>query len=89
VQLFVALITPGLGVGLGIEALKVLLRGLVPQLLLRRGSIGVGDLLLAGPLQRGGVIPRGLLAPLADTLRELQDLATFGGAVTGSRMNRA
>jgi hypothetical protein len=62
--------------------------GLVPQLPLRHGSIGVRGLLLAGTLRRGGVILGGLVAPLAEALREFLDLAAFGGAVAGPSMNR-
>jgi hypothetical protein len=89
VQLLATLVTPGLGVRLMVEALKALLWGLVPQPLLRRRSVDIGDLLLAGPPRRGGVILGGLLAPIADALREFQDLTTFGGAVMGSKMNKA
>jgi hypothetical protein len=57
VQLLAALVTPGLGVGLLEETLEVFVGGLIPQLPLRRGRIGVGDLLLAGPPWRGGAFP--------------------------------
>jgi hypothetical protein len=71
------------------ETLKVLVWGLVPQLLLRRSSIGIRDLLLAGPPRWGGTILGGLVAPLAEVLREFLDLAALGGAVASPRMNRA
>jgi hypothetical protein len=88
VQLLAALVTPRLGVRLVVETLKVLLWCLVPQFRCRRGSVGVGDLLLARPPRWGGVILGGLLASLADALRELQDLTPFEDAVAGPRMDK-
>jgi hypothetical protein len=70
------------------ETLKVLLWSLVPQLPLCRGCVDVRDLLLAGPPRRGGVTLGGLVAPLAEVLREFLDLVAFGGAVAGPRVNR-
>jgi hypothetical protein len=89
VQLFAALVSTGLGVGLVEETLKVFVWGLITQLPLRRGCISVGGLLLAGPPRRGGAFPGGLVAPLAKALRELLDLAALGGAVASPMMNKA
>jgi hypothetical protein len=71
------------------ETLEVFVGGLIPQLPLRRGRVGIGGFLLAGPPRRGGTFPRGLVTPLAKALRELLDLAALGGAVASPRMNRA
>jgi hypothetical protein len=71
------------------ETLEVFVWGLIPQLPLRRGSIGIGGLLLAGPPRRGGAFPGGLVTPFAKALRELLDLAALGGAVASPRMSRA
>jgi hypothetical protein len=60
VQLLAALVTTGLGVGLVEETLEVFIGGLIPQLPLRRGCIGIGGFLLAGPSRRGRAFPRGL-----------------------------
>jgi hypothetical protein len=57
VQLLAALVTTGLRVRLVEETLKVFVGGLVPQLPLRHGRIGVGDPLLAGPPWRVGAFP--------------------------------
>jgi hypothetical protein len=89
VQLFMTLIPTGLGVRLLEETIEVFVWGLIPQLPLHRGCISIGGLLLAGPPQRGGAFPRGLVAPLAKALRELLDLTALGGAVVSPRMNRA
>jgi hypothetical protein len=70
------------------ETLKVLLWGLVPQLPLRRGSVGVRVILLAVPPWWGGVTLGGLVAPLAEALLEFLDLTAFGGAVVGPRVNK-
>jgi hypothetical protein len=71
------------------KTLKVFVGGLIPQFPLRRGCIGVGDLLLARPPRRGGAFPGGLVTPLVEALRELLDLAALGGAVASPRMDRA
>jgi hypothetical protein len=70
------------------ETLEVFIGGLIPQLPLHRGCIGIGGFLLAGPLRRGGAFPRGLVAPLAKALRELLDLAALDGTVASPRMDR-
>jgi hypothetical protein len=79
---------PNFEVRLVEETLEVFVWGLIPQLPLRRGCIGIGGLLLAGPPRRGGAFPGGLVTPLAKALRELLDLAALGGAVASPRMNR-
>jgi hypothetical protein len=89
IQLLAVLITTGLGVGLVEETLEVFVWGFITQLPLRRGCIGIGGLLLSGPPRRGGAFPGGLVAPFAKALRELLDLAAFGGTVASPRMNRA
>jgi hypothetical protein len=89
VQVLVVLVTTGLRVGLVEETLKVFVGGLIPQLPLRRGRVGVGSLLLAGPPRRGGAFPGGLVTPLVKVLHELLDLAALGGAVASPWMNWA
>jgi hypothetical protein len=89
VQLLAVLIPARLRVEQVEETLEVFVGGLIPQLPLRHGCVGIGGFLLAGPPRRGGAFPRGLVAPLAKALRELLDLAALGGAVASPRMNRA
>jgi hypothetical protein len=71
------------------ETLEVFIGGLIPQLPLRHGRVGIGGFLLARLPRRGGAFPGGLVVPLAKALRELLDLAALGGAVASPRMNRA
>jgi hypothetical protein len=71
------------------KTLEVFIGGLIPQLSLRRGRVGIGGFLLTGPPRRRAAFPRDLVAPLAKLLRELLDLAALGGAVASPRMNRA
>jgi hypothetical protein len=54
-----------------------------------RGHITVVDPLLARPAVRWGAVFGRLLAPLADALRELDDLAAFGGAMVTVGVHRA
>jgi hypothetical protein len=54
-----------------------LLGGLIPEVPFSRGYVTFVDLLLARPAPRRWSILGGLLAPLADALRELQDLSSF------------
>jgi hypothetical protein len=89
VQLLAALVPAGLGIGLLEKSLEVFVGGLIPQLSLRRGCVGIGGFLLTGPARWGGALLGGLISPLAEALRELLDLAALGGAVASPRMNRA
>jgi hypothetical protein len=83
----VAVIT---GVGVSSEdVLENLLGGLIPEVPFSRGYVTFVDLLLARPAPRRRAIPRGLVAPLADALRELQDLSAFRGAMATVGVNRA
>jgi hypothetical protein len=60
------------GVGVSSEdVLEDLLGGLIPEVPFSRGYVTFVDLLLARPASRRRVILGGLLAPLADALREL------------------
>jgi hypothetical protein len=66
------------GVGVSSEdVLEDLLGGLIPKVSFSRGHITVVDPLLARPVTRWGAILGSLLAPLADTLHELDDLAAL------------
>jgi hypothetical protein len=66
------------GVGVSSEdVLEDLLEDLIPEVPFSRGYITFVDLLLARPAPRRRAIPGGLLAPLADVLRKLQDLSAF------------
>jgi hypothetical protein len=53
------------------DVLEELLRGLIPEVSFSRGYITFVYLLLARPASRRRAILGGLLAPLADALREL------------------
>jgi hypothetical protein len=59
------------------DFLENLLGVLIPQVPFSRGQVAFVDLLLAGPATRRRTILGGLLEPLADALRELQDLPAF------------
>jgi hypothetical protein len=61
----------------------------MPQVPFSCGHITVVDPLLARPVTRWGAILRSLLAPLADALRELDDLAALYGAVVTVGVHRA
>jgi hypothetical protein len=54
-----------------------LLGGLIPKVPFSRDQVTFVDLLLAKPASRRQAIPRGLITPLADTLRELEDLSAL------------
>jgi hypothetical protein len=70
------------GVGVSSEdVLEDLLEGLIPEVLFSRGCVTFVDLLLARPATRRRAILGGLLAPLADALREFEDLSALRGAV--------
>jgi hypothetical protein len=62
---------------------------LIPKVLFSRGHLVVVDPFLARSATRWGAIPRRLLTPLADALRELDDLATFCGTVATVGVYRA
>jgi hypothetical protein len=83
----VAVIT---GVGVSSEdVLEDLLGGLIPEVPFSCDCVTFVDLLLARPATRRRAILGGLLAPLADVLRELEDLSAFRGAVPTVGMDRA
>jgi hypothetical protein len=63
------------------DVLENLFGGLIPEVPFARGQVTFIDLLLARPVTRWRAILGGLLAPLADALRELQDLPALRGAM--------
>jgi hypothetical protein len=66
------------GVGVSSEdVLEDLLGGLIPEVPFSRGRVTFVDLLLARPATRRQAILGGLLVPLTDVLREIEDLTTF------------
>jgi hypothetical protein len=71
------------------DILEDSLRGLIPEVPFSRGRVTFVDLLLARPATRRRAIFGGLLVPLADALRELDDLSAFRGAVATVGMDRA
>jgi hypothetical protein len=71
------------------DVLEDLLGGLIPEVPFARGQVTFVDLLLARLATRWRAIPRGLLAPLVDALRELQDFLALRGAMASVRVNRA
>jgi hypothetical protein len=78
------------GVGVSSEdVLEDLLEGLIPEVPFSRGYVTFVDLLLARPAPRQRTILGGLLASLADALRELQDLSAFRGAMATVGVDRA
>jgi hypothetical protein len=86
------LVAVGIITGVGVsseDVLEDLLKGLVPEVPFPRGHITVVDPLLARPATRWGAILGSLLAPLADTLRELDELAALRGAVATVGVHRA
>ena len=88
VQLLAAVVV-STGVGVYSEdVLEDLLRGLIPEVPLSRGHVAFIDLLLARPATRRRAILGGLLAPLADALRELQDLPAFRDAMATVGVDR-
>jgi hypothetical protein len=79
-----------IGVGVSSEdVLEDLLGGLIPEVPFSRGRVTFVDLLLARPATRRRAILGGLLTPLTDALRELEDLLAFQGAVATVGMDRA
>jgi hypothetical protein len=62
---------------------------LISEVPFSRGHLAIVDPFLARPATRRGAILGGLLAPLADALRELDDLATFRGVVATVGVYRA
>jgi hypothetical protein len=78
------------GVGVSSEdVLEDLLGGLIPEVPFSHGRATIVDLLLVRPTSRRRAILGGLLAPLADALRELEDLSAFHGVVVTVGMDRA
>jgi hypothetical protein len=73
----------------GEDILEVPLGRLVPEVLLSGGHVTVVGPLLARPAARWGAILGGLLTPLADALRELDDLVALCGAVVAVGVHRA
>jgi hypothetical protein len=71
------------------DVLEDLLGGLIPEVPFSRGRVTFVDSLLARPVTRRRAILGGLLAPLADALRELEDLSAFRGVVATVGMDRA
>jgi hypothetical protein len=71
------------------DVLEDLLGGLIPEVPFSRGQVTFVDLLLARPATRRQAILGGLLVPLADALRELEDLSAFRGAVATVGMDKA
>jgi hypothetical protein len=65
------------------------LRWLIPEVPFSRGHVTFVDLLLARSATRQRAILRSLLTPLADALRELDDLAAFWGAMATVGVHRA
>jgi hypothetical protein len=59
------------------DVLENPLRGLIPEVPFSRGRVTFVDLLLARSATRRRAILRGLLAPLTNSLRELDDLSAF------------
>jgi hypothetical protein len=78
------------GVGVSSEdVLEDLLGGLIPEVPFSHGHITVIDPLLTRPTTRWGAILGRLLAPLADTLHELDDLEALRGALATVGVHRA
>ena len=86
------LVTVGIITGVGVSSEDVfedLLGGLIPEVPFSRGHITVVDPLLARPATRWGAIIGSLLAPLADALHELDDLAALRDAVATVGVHKA
>jgi hypothetical protein len=62
---------------------------LIPEVPFSRGHLTVVDPLLAMPAARWGAVLGRLLVPLADALRELDDLTALGGAVATVGVHKA
>jgi hypothetical protein len=89
IQLFAAVVVVT-GVGVSSEdILKDLLGGLIPEVPFSHGRVTFVNLLLARSATKRQAILGGLLTPLADALRELDDLSTFRGTMVTVGMDRA
>jgi hypothetical protein len=78
------------GVGVfGEDILQDPLGCLIPEVPISRSHLTAVDPFLARPATRWGAIHGGLLAPLADALREFDDLAALRGAMATVRVYRA
>jgi hypothetical protein len=78
------------GVGTsGEDILQVPLGRFIPKVPLSRGHLAVVHVFLAGPAARRGAIFGRLLASLADTFCEVNDLATLRGTMATVRVHRA
>jgi hypothetical protein len=62
---------------------------LIPKFSFSRGYLAVVDLIFARSAMRWGTVLGGLLTSLADTFREINDLATLRGAVATVGVHRA
>jgi hypothetical protein len=71
------------------DVLEDLLGGLIPKVTFSHGYVTFVDLLLARPASRRRATLGGLLAPLTEALRELQDLSAFQGAMATTGVDRA
>jgi hypothetical protein len=71
------------------DILEDLLGGLIPEVPFSHSCVIFVDLLLARSVPRRRAILGGLLASLADALRELQDLSAFRGAMATVGVDRA
>jgi hypothetical protein len=71
------------------DVLEDLLRGLISDVLFSRGCVTFVDLLPTRPATRRRAILGGLLAPITDALRKLEDLSAFRGAVATVGMDKA
>jgi hypothetical protein len=71
------------------DVLEDLLGGLIPEVPFSRGHVTVVDPLLARPTTGWGAIIGRLLAPLADALRELDDLTALRGAMVTVGVHKA
>jgi hypothetical protein len=88
IQLLAAVVVlTGIGV-FSEDFLENLLGCLIPEVPFSRGQVAFIDLLLARPTMRRRAILGGL-APLADALRELQDLLALRGAMATVGVDRA
>ena len=71
------------------DFLENLLGSLIPEVPFSRVQVAFVDLLLARPATRRRAILGGLLTPLVDALRELEDLSALRGTVETVGMDRA
>jgi hypothetical protein len=78
--------------GVGVSGENILqdpLGWLIPEVRFSHDHLTTVDPFLTRPVTRRGAVLGGLLAPLADALRELDDLATLRGAVANVGVYRA